>query len=524
MTFAPGLLLHDRYAIVERIGVGGMSEVWLAVDQVLDRRVAVKALTAALDDEPDLYAATWREARATAKLTHPHVTQVYDYGEQRFDDGAVVPYLVMELLDGRNLADRLTAGPLPWVEAVRVAAQVSGGLAAAHRMGVVHRDVKPGNVMLTQTGAKVLDFGIAALTGSRPDGGNVRIEERSDEDGRRRRPGPRASAIQQSSEGDGGWLVGTPAYAAPERLDAGPPDPAADVYALGALLYEALTGRPPLPVATWDEAEAAHRRTPSVAPPSVPGLPAGVAALVLACLSRDPDRRPRAQEVADALEAAIPPEWKAPTAGPPDARHPATRYARGVASAAPTPMAPPSGPRTSVGRPMPAAPRGGPGAPRRAPGAPRGAPAARAERQRRGLRPTLIITTGLLLAGGLTAAAIASFAPTDNPGAAGRPPGQTTAPQRTTAPATPSPAQLVAQVDKTLERAIADGRIDDNAAGDLRDGVDELQRTLAGGDAGELRDEASELLEQINNFNERSVAQEARFDLTLALDPLIGDS
>ncbi|MGN9913583.1 serine/threonine-protein kinase [Phytohabitans sp. LJ34] len=494
MTFAPGLLLHDRYAVVEQIGVGGMSEVWLAVDQVLDRPVAVKALTATFDDEPDLFAATWREARATAKLTHPHVTQVYDYGEQRLGDGSVVPYLVMELLDGRNLADRLTTGPLPWPEAVRTAAQVASGLAAAHRMGVVHRDVKPGNVMLTATGAKVLDFGIAALAGSRP-------------------------------EGDGGWLVGTPAYAAPERLDAGPPDPADDVYALGALLYEALAGRPPLPVATWDEAEEAHRRSPSVPPPSVPGLPSAVAALVLACLSRDPDRRPRAQEVADALEAAIPPERKAPAAGPADARRPVDRrmgdarrpgprYARGVAAAAPMPAAPPAGPRTAVGRPLPPAPRGG-------------GPGARVERRRRGLRPTLMIMTGLLLAGGLTAAAIASFAPTDNPGAAGRPPGGEsvrTTPPRTTAPATPSPADLVAQVDQTLESAIAAGRIDDDAADDLRDGVDDLRQSLEGGDPDELRDSAADLLEQINDFNEGSVAQEARFDLTLALDPLLRNS
>jgi serine/threonine-protein kinase len=479
MTFAPGLLLHDRYAIVEQIGVGGMSEVWLAVDQVLDRPVAVKALTAAFDDEPDLFAATWREARATAKLTHPHVTQVYDYGEQRLGNSTVVPYLVMELLDGRNLADRLSAGPLPWPEAVRTAAQVASGLAAAHRMGVVHRDVKPGNVMLTPTGAKVLDFGIAALTGSRP-------------------------------EGDGGWLVGTPAYAAPERLDAGPPDPAADVYALGALLYEALTGRPPLPVVTWDEAEEAHRRSPSVAPPSVPGLPSAVAALVLACLSRDPDRRPRAQEVADALDAAIPTERKESRgfSDSRDARRPAPRYTRGVAPAAPMPMAPAPGPRTSVGRPLPPAPRTGPGA--------------RVERQRRGVRPTLMIMTGLLLAGGLTAAAIASFVPTDDPGAAGRPPGAgptRTAAPRTTAP--PTPADVVAQVDRTLERAIAAGRIDDAAADDLREGVDDLQQSLAGGDPAELRDAASDLLEQINDFNERSVAQEARFDLTLALDPLL---
>jgi eukaryotic-like serine/threonine-protein kinase len=488
MTFAPGLLLHDRYAIVEQIGVGGMSEVWLAVDQVLDRPVAVKALTDTLDDDSDLFAATWREARATAKLTHPHVTQVYDYGEQRFGREEVVPYLVMELLDGRNLADRLAAGPLPWAEAVRIAAQVASGLAAAHRMGVVHRDVKPGNVMLTPTGAKVLDFGIAALTGSRP-------------------------------EGDGGWLVGTPAYAAPERLDAGPPDPAADVYALGALLYEALTGRPPLPVATWDEAEEAHRRSPAVPPPSVPGLPSAVAALVLACLSRDPDRRPRAQEVAESLEAAVPSERGGPVAGPADARallgsgdarRPAPRYARGVAAAAPIPVAAPAGPRTAVGRTLPPAARTGPGA--------------RVGRRRRGLRPSLMIMTGLLLAGGLTAAAIASFLPTDEPGAAARPPGGGGGQVRTTPPPTtapPSPADLVAQVDQTLEAAIAAGRIDDDAADDLRDGVDELQQSLAGGDRDELRDEAAELLEQINDFNERSVAQEARFDLTLALDPLL---
>jgi hypothetical protein len=134
-----------------------------------------------------------------------------------------------------------------------------------------------------------------------------------------------------------------------------------------------------------------------------------------------------------------------------------------------------------------------------------------------------MIMTGLLLAGGLTAAAVASFAPNDNPGAAGRPPGGAparTAP-RTTAPPTPSPADLVAQVDQTLERAIAAGRIDDDAADDLRDGVDDLEQSLEGGDPDELRDAASDLLEQINDFNERSVAQEARFDLTLALDPLL---
>lgn len=490
MTFAPGLLLHDRYDIVEQIGVGGMSEVWLAIDQVLDRPVAVKALTATFEDDPDLMAATWREARATAKLTHPHVTQVYDYGEETLRNGAIVPFLVMELLEGQNLADRLTQGPLPWPDAVRMAAQVASGLAAAHRMGVVHRDVKPGNVMLTDTGAKVLDFGIAAFSGTRPDV-------------------------------DGAWLVGTPAYAAPERLTAGPPDPAADVYALGALLYEALTGEPPLPVVTWDEAEAAHRMGPTFAPPTVPDLPPAVAALSLACLSRDPGRRPRAQQVADALEAAATPAKERRSV---DIRRPAgPTYQRGVARAAAAPSdsfsgdarypgggrAPSAGPRTAIARAVPSS-------------APPPRPGAVVAPRRRRLRPSLMLLTGLLLAGGLKAAAIASFVPPQDPGAAGRP--------RATGPARPgtaapeptqtSPAQVVALVDETLEAAIAAGRVEDDAADDLRDGVDDLRQTL-GRDPDDLRREAAELLEQINEFTEDSLDQEARFELTLALNPLL---
>jgi serine/threonine protein kinase len=490
MTFAPGLLLHDRYDIVEQIGIGGMSEVWLAIDQVLDRPVAVKALTATLEDDPDLMAATWREARATAKLTHPHVTQVYDYGEETLRNGAIVPYLVMELLDGRNLADRLTDGPLPWPDAVRMASQVAAGLAAAHRMGVVHRDVKPGNVMLTDTGAKVLDFGIAAFSGTRPDV-------------------------------DGAWLVGTPAYAAPERLTASAPDPAADVYALGALLYESLTGEPPLPVVTWDEAEDAHRMAPTFAPPAVPDLPPAVAALCLACLSRDPGRRPRAQQVADALEAAATP---AKERRPVDIRRPAgPTYQRGVARAAAAPDGPPSGdarfpsgrrmpspgPRTAIARAVP------PSAPPPRPGAP-------VAPRRRRLRPSLMLLTGLLLAGGLTAAAVASFVPSQQPGSAGPP--RATGPARpTTAAPDPTPtsaAQVVALVDETLEAAIAAGRVDDNAADDLRDGIDDLRQTL-NRDPDDLRREAAELLEQINEFNEDSLDQEARFELTLALNPLL---
>ncbi|WP_406044290.1 serine/threonine protein kinase [Micromonospora sp. NBC_00898] len=302
--FTPTLRLHDRYVLRERIGLGGMSEVWRADDEVLHRSVAVKALATQLAADPQLRATIQREARAAARLTHPNVTQVYDYGEATLPDGSVVPYLVMELVAGHTLADRLTAGPLAWPEAVRVAGQVAAALAAAHRIGVVHRDVKPGNVMLTETGAKVLDFGIATLAG------------------------PRHPLAGQTGE----LMMGTPAYFAPERMTPGPANPASDVYALGALLYRTLTGRAPLPVQTWDDVLDVQARRPPVPPLRVPGLPADIADLTLACLSLDPARRPTATQLATRLGAgqpADPPTAILPTVTRPE--HPRTLIERPAA-------------------------------------------------------------------------------------------------------------------------------------------------------------------------------------------------
>ncbi|WP_460747872.1 serine/threonine-protein kinase [Micromonospora schwarzwaldensis] len=316
-SFTPDLRLHDRYVLRARIGLGGMSEVWRADDEVLHRPVAVKALAGRLAADPNLRATIQREARAAARLTHPHVTQVYDYGEATLPGGVVTPYLVMELVAGRTLADRLAGGPLAWPDALRTAGQVAAALAAAHRIGVVHRDVKPANVMLTETGAKVLDFGIAAPAGPhRPVTGPV-----------------------------GEPLAGTPAYFAPERLDPGPTHPAGDVYALGALLYRSLTGRPPLPVRTWDDVVDLRDRRPPVPPLRVPGLPADVADLVLACLALDPARRPTAAQVADRLGAGRPvdpPTALLPTVPP--VAHPATLIERPAVAARPVPPARPEVP------------------------------------------------------------------------------------------------------------------------------------------------------------------------------------
>lgn len=185
-----------------------MSVIWRARDEVLDRLVALKVLAPSLAADARFRGMVREEARAAAQLVHPHLTSVHDYGETVDPDGSITSFVVMELLSGEELELRLTEGPLPWAEAIEVGAQVAEALAAAHRLGIVHRDVTPANVMMTATGVKVLDFGIATRIGA-PD---------EDEDGE---------------------TFGTPAYVAPERLDGAPAQPSTDVYSLGVLLHEA---------------------------------------------------------------------------------------------------------------------------------------------------------------------------------------------------------------------------------------------------------------------------------------------
>ncbi|MEV0215344.1 protein kinase [Micromonospora sp. NPDC050695] len=271
-------LLAGRYRLLERLGSGGMSEVHRAYDEVLERDVAVKVLVAS-----DV-AARQRiraEAKAAGRLSHPHVTSVYDFGESLLD-GVQVPFVVLELLSGTTLEQRLATGPLPPLAGLRVCAEVASALEAAHAQGLVHRDIKPGNVMLTPTGAKVLDFGIAAAVG----------DPEVDFEGR---------------------LLGTPAYLAPERLAAGEVLPACDVYALGLLLHRTLTGR--LPSAT--EAQAgmlpAHVHVEPAPLPEIDGVPAEIHRLYRWCLAGDPADRPPAAEAARILGVAA----SGPAAGGP---------------------------------------------------------------------------------------------------------------------------------------------------------------------------------------------------------------
>jgi len=254
------VVLAGRYRLEAPVAAGGVGEVWRGRDEVLGRAVAVKLLRAEYASHPETLARFRAEARHAAAVAHPGVAQVYDYGE----DGR--PYLVMELVGGPSLAGVLAGGPLPAARAVDVVAQAAAGLAAAHAAGLVHRDIKPANLLLGPGGVvKVTDFGIAHAAGSAP--------------------------VTRT-----GTLVGTPAYLAPERAAGEPATPASDLYSLGIVGYECLTGAPPF-TGTAVEVALAHQHRPL--PPLPPTVPAGVAALVTRLTAKDPEERP-----ASAAEAA----------------------------------------------------------------------------------------------------------------------------------------------------------------------------------------------------------------------------
>ena len=202
-------VLADRYDLGRRLGQGGMAEVYDALDRVLDRPVAVKVLRSGLADQAQ--ERFLREARAAASLAHPNIVAVYDTGRQ-----GEMAYLVMERVDGPDLARVLRDGPVPLRQATRVAEDVLGALAAAHARGIVHRDVKPGNILLARDGtAKLTDFGIAK----------------------------RSLADTQLTAT--GQVFGTPSYLSPEQARGQQAGPASDLYAVGCVLYELIAGHPP---------------------------------------------------------------------------------------------------------------------------------------------------------------------------------------------------------------------------------------------------------------------------------------
>ena len=219
MGLSPGAKLGP-YEILATVGSGGMGEVYRARDTRLDRTVAIKVLPAHLSSDPARRQRFEREARAISSLNHPHICALFDIGTQ---DG--IDFFVLEYLEGETLAHRLERGPLPTPELLKTAAEICDALDKAHRQGVMHRDLKPGNIMLVKSGAKLLDFGlakpVAALTGAALSSMPTATEPLTEE----------------------GTIAGTFQYMAPEQLHAKATDARTDIFALGAVLYEMATGK-----------------------------------------------------------------------------------------------------------------------------------------------------------------------------------------------------------------------------------------------------------------------------------------
>ncbi len=266
------------YVIAEPIGAGAMGEVYRARDPRLGRDVAVKVLAAAPD--ADRLARFEREARATAVLAHPNIVTIFDVGVQ---DG--VPFMVSELLEGQTLRRCLESGPMATPRALELALAAAGGMAAAHSLRIIHRDLKPENLFLTRSGTlKILDFGLAKL-------------------------GPDPVAVPDLSTVDAtqpGTLLGTPSYMAPEQLRGEPVDERADIFAIGAILYEMLTGQSPFrrTSAAGTLAAILHEDPPPLE--ARVERPAALDSLVLHCLEKDPaERFQSARDLAFALESLL---------------------------------------------------------------------------------------------------------------------------------------------------------------------------------------------------------------------------
>ena len=267
MVLTPGSRLGP-YEILASLGAGGMGEVYRARDTRLQRMVAIKVLSSDLHADPDRRRRFQREARTVAALSHPHIGGLHDIGE---DDG--IDFLVLELVEGETLAARLAARPLALSEALAYGEQIAQALDHAHRHGIVHRDVKPQNVMLTKTGAKLLDFGLARL--AQPIGAPSGI--------------PPTATAPLTVEGA---LLGTLPYMAPEQLEGREADPRSDLFAFGAVLYEMVAGRRAFEgtsPATIIGAVLKDQPPPMSALQSL--TPPGLERLVRRCLEKDPERR-----------------------------------------------------------------------------------------------------------------------------------------------------------------------------------------------------------------------------------------
>jgi serine/threonine-protein kinase len=305
-----GTAIVGRYVLLGPIGYGGVSVVYQAIDTLLAERTAIKLLSPAFAGDPFARTKVHQEAVITERLRHPSVPKVFGFGDARLPDGGVVPYVAMELLTGSVLAGRLAGGPLPWREAVAVAATVADVLAIAHRRGVVHRDLTPANIMMTTDGPKIIDFG-------------------------------EATTMEPTS------MMARAQAPLPVRTVSSAASPADDVYALGVVLYQMLTGRSPYPGGPEGDLAAARLRHMAPTPVLlVPDLPRTVAEICRSCMAKTPQERPDSHSVAVALWSMLVPAAR-------DAEYPFSWWRQRDSRPAPPPApAPPTVAPRSAARPV----------------------------------------------------------------------------------------------------------------------------------------------------------------------------
>jgi eukaryotic-like serine/threonine-protein kinase len=290
--------LADRFVLEREVGSGGMSTVYLGRDETLGRSVAVKVLKGGFSGT-DIGDRFQREGKTAARLSHPNIVPVYDAGEGEIG-GREVSYIVMEHVSGGDLKDLLDArGPLGTRELSRIGAEVAAGLAHAHERGVVHRDMKPHNILLDEAGRpKITDFGIAR-------------------------------ALEATRMTQTGSYLGTALYSSPEQLRGKDITTKSDVYSLGATLYQAATGTAPFQGTSMEVAEKHLSKEPKPPGELRPGVDEGLSALILACLDKDPEKRPSAREVEKRLSSLSEAAPRKAAAAPAAGKQPNDREGRG---------------------------------------------------------------------------------------------------------------------------------------------------------------------------------------------------
>jgi eukaryotic-like serine/threonine-protein kinase len=453
-----GRVLADRYAVGELLGRGGMAEVYLATDRVLDRPVAFKVLGGWLANDVMFVERFRREALAAARISHPNLVAVFDAGSE---DG--VDYIVMEHVPGETLADVLRReGRLHPDRAIRIAASVADALEVAHAARIVHRDVKPANVMLTPDGrTKLMDLGIARSI----DGESI----------------THASSI-----------LGTAGYISPEQARGDPVDHRSDIYSLGCVLYEMLTGSQPFEAQDPLAVAYKHVHEVPVSPTALePSIPPALEAVTLRAMEKEPAARfQSAAELTSALDDRTVP--MAPI--------PATTPVPPVAATTPLPAA-----RTDA-------------LPRRVDRA----------RRRRPLVPLFLGLVALALLGGLAFALFAGDRPSGRAGP-GATPSSPSSPPPSPSPSSPSPTPLpadsvqeaAAALQSVVAQGVSDGTITDKAAEEIQKGIDESLHEFTGGDTDKALEKLGDLEKKVDDLVDHDeIAHSEKQKLEKAIEEL----